>query len=208
MPPLLSDRPPEIISTDYRSAAPDNRPMKRWAFLAGVVAAFWLWSHARGGVVATTLADGALEYPGYHITALEDYTMDARVLSRRDYRDDREAALAPTDLALGWGPMADETVLADIDISQNHRWYFWRASKLPIPAREIGEHSANVHVIAASATAAKALANVKVSDRVRVVGKLVEVRADDGWRWRSSLSRTDTGASSCELLWLERLEVL
>ena len=93
-------------------------------------------------------------------------------------------------------------------MSQNHRWYFWRAAKLPIPAREIEQHSANVHVIAASAEAAKALARVKVSDRVRLAGKLVEVRADDGWHWRSSLSRTDTGASACELLWLERLELL
>jgi hypothetical protein len=49
---------------------------------------------------------------------------------------------------------------------------------------------------------------VKPHDRVRVAGKLVEVHADDGWQWRSSLSRTDTGASACELLWLERLEIL
>ncbi len=181
--------------------------MKRWLIIGGLVAAVWLWSQ-RDPVVATALADGGLAYPGYHITALEDYEMDARVLSRRDYRDDREAALAPTDLALGWGPMADEAVVAGIDVSQNHRWYFWRAAKLPIPAREIEQHSANVHVIAASAEAAKALARVKVSDRVRLAGKLVEVNADDGWHWRSSLSRTDTGASACELLWLERLEVL
>jgi hypothetical protein len=182
--------------------------MKRWLILVGLAVAVWLWSHASGGVVATPLADGGFEYPGYHITALDDYEMDARVLSRHDYRDDREAALAPTDLALGWGPMADEHVLAGIEVSQNHRWYFWRAAKLPIPAREIEEHSANVHVIAASAEAAKALASVRVNERVRLTGKLVEVRADDGWHWRSSLSRTDTGASACELLWLERLEPL
>ena len=182
--------------------------MKRWLVFVGVAAGVWLWSHQRGGVVATTLADGGLEYPGYHINALENYEIDARVLSRHDYRDDREAALAPTDLALGWGPMADEGVLASIEVSQNHRWYFWRAAKLPIPAREIEHHSANVHIIAASTAAANALAGVKPHDRVRVAGKLVEVHADDGWQWRSSLSRTDTGASACELLWLERLEIL
>ena len=156
-----------------------------------------------------TLADGGLEYPGYHITALEDYEMDARVLSRHDYRDDREAALAPTDLALGWGPMADRsrarrastfrrTIAGTSGAPRNCRFRRARSK----------QHSANVHVIAASAEAANALARVKVSDRVRVAGKLVEVRADDGWHWRSSLSRTDTGASACELLWLERLEIL
>lgn len=28
-----------------------------------------------------------------------------------------------------------------------------------------------------------------------------------GWRWRSSLSREDTGDGSCELVWVERLEL-
>ena len=115
----------------------------------------WLWSHARDGVVATTLADGALEYPGYHITALEDYEMDARVLSRHDYRDDREAALAPTDLALGWGPMADERGLAEHRRFAEPSLVLLARARLPIPAREIEQHSANVHVIAASAEAAR-----------------------------------------------------
>jgi hypothetical protein len=132
--------------------------MKRWLIFVGVAVAVWLWSHQRGGVVATTLADGGLEYPGYHINALENYEMDARVLSRHDYRDDREAALAPHRSRARLGADGDEDVLASIEVSQNHRWYFWRAAKLPIPAREIEHHSANVHIIAASTAAANALA--------------------------------------------------
>jgi len=182
--------------------------MKRWIIFGSLAAAVWFWWHPSGGVIATTLPEGGLMYPGYQIAPLEEYTIDARVLSRRDYRHDREAALAPTDLALGWGPMADDAVLEKIDVSQNNRWYYWHAAHLPIPAAEIAHHSANVHVIAASAAAAQALARVATDDRVRLAGKLVEVRADDGWHWRSSLSRTDTGAGSCEVLWLERLEIL
>jgi hypothetical protein len=182
--------------------------MKRWIVYAGLAAAVWFWWHLSGGVVATTLPEGGLMYPGYQIAPLEDYTIEARVLSRRDYRHDREAALAPTDLALGWGPMADDAVLDAIDVSQNNRWYYWRAAHLPMPAQEIATHSANVHVIAASADTAQALARITANDHVRLAGKLVEVRGDDGWRWRSSLSRTDTGAGSCEVLWLERLEFL
>ena len=182
--------------------------MKRWMFFAGLAAAVWVWWHESGGVSATVSAQGGLEYPGYRIAPLEEFELEARVLSRRDYRHDREAELAPTDLALGWGPMAEDAVLESIEISQGNRWYFWRASRLPIPEREITGHSANVHVIAASTDAADALARVDVDARVRLVGKLVEVRAEDGWRWRSSLSRTDTGAGSCEVLWLERLDVL
>ena len=32
-------------------------------------------------------------------------------------------------------------------------------------------------------------------------------RAADGWRWVSSLTREDTCAGACELIWVERLEV-
>jgi hypothetical protein len=36
------------------------------------------------------------------LTPLAGFSIDARVLSRRDYRSDREAELSPVDLALGW----------------------------------------------------------------------------------------------------------
>ena len=67
---------------------------------------------------------------GYRIRPLADFTIKARVLGREDYRFDREAELAPIDLALGWGPMSDETVLDELDISQSGRWYRWSAKVL------------------------------------------------------------------------------
>ena len=33
------------------------------------------------------------------------------MLSREDYTFDADASLSPTDLAVGWEPMSDETVL-------------------------------------------------------------------------------------------------
>ena len=36
-------------------------------------------------------------------------------------------------------------------------------------------------------------------------GYLIEARAPDGWRWRSSLTREDTGAGACELVWVEQI---
>ena len=38
-------------------------------------------------------------------------------------------------------------------------------------------------------------------------GYLVEVRANDGWHWRSSLTRNDTGNGACELVWVESVEI-
>ena len=39
-------------------------------------------------------------------------------------------------------------------------------------------------------------------------GYLVQAQAPDGWHWRSSLTREDTGGGACELIFVQALEVL
>jgi hypothetical protein len=39
-------------------------------------------------------------------------------------------------------------------------------------------------------------------DVIQLQGFLVRAEAADGWRWRSSFSRTDTGSGSCEVIWV------
>jgi hypothetical protein len=154
-------------------------------------------------------ADGVapFDHHGYRLTPLARLELEARVLAREDYRLDREAELAPLDLALGWGPMSDEAVLAQIEIGQSGRWYRWSARQLPIPRRQIERHSANMHMIPGDKSVADLLADVQVGQILRLRGYLVEARAGDGWRWRSSLTRNDTGARSCELVFVERVGV-
>jgi hypothetical protein len=65
-----------------------------------------------------------------------------------------------------------------------------------------------VHIIPASPAVAAVLEQVRRDDTVRLAGQLVNVRAADGWRWRSSTTFEDTGDGACELLWLEQLEIL
>ena len=146
----------------------------------------------------------------YTIKPLARFSVTARVLSRADYRFDAGAKLVPVDLALGWGRMSDSEVLKDIDISQSGRFYFWHVDtyeKLPIPEREIIESSANMHLIPADEGIARVLERVRVGAVVTLRGRLVEARRDDGWRWRSSLSREDSGGGACELLLVEAASV-
>lgn len=157
--------------------------------------------------IRETIASRTLERNGYRIVRLQPFTIEATVLSTKRYRFDRESRLAPIDLALGWGPMANPAVTRKVAISQSDRWYYWRASELPIPRREIEIHSTNVHIIPASRAIEEILTAVRSGDVVRLRGHLVEAQAPDGWRWRSSLSREDTGAGACELVWLEALDV-
>ena len=151
---------------------------------------------------------GDLEWPGYALTPLATFKGKARVLAREDYMLGRETDLSPTDLVLGWGPMSDETVLAEISIRQGNRFYFWHVDAFPIPRREIELNSANMHFIPANQQVADALDDVNPGDLIAFDGFLVKVHADDGWRWRSSLTRNDTGNGACELIWLRDLRVL
>ncbi|XOV82711.1 MAG: hypothetical protein ACFHXK_17855 [bacterium] len=181
--------------------------MKNLLFIA-VLAAIVFWYVDQDQSVAVAIGD-QLVYPGYQIEHLEPFALEARVLSRKDYTSGREADLSKTDLALGWGEMSRPEIIAQFDISQRSRAYFWRTDKLPLPRRNIETQSANMHMIAATPEVAAALARADEGDMVRFSGQLVEVRAEQGnWRWRSSLTRNDTGHGACEVIWVESFSLI
>ena len=134
---------------------------------------------------------------------LAGFSIEARVLSREDYRMGREAEFSPTDLALGWQRMREDHVLSQLQISQSSRWYNYRwQDQPPLPPDEIARSSANMHMIPATDEVAASLAGVREGDRVRIDGWLVEANAADGWRWRSSTTRDDTGGGACEVVYV------
>lgn len=134
---------------------------------------------------------------------LAGFSIDARVLSRQDYSFGREVELSPADLALGWQRMRDDAVLSRLEISQSSRWYQYRwQGDPPLPLQEIARSSANMHMIPSDQSVARTLRDVRPGDRVRIDGWLVEARMPDGWQWRSSLTRDDTGDGACELVYV------
>jgi hypothetical protein len=149
----------------------------------------------------------AFNHNGYQITPLEDFSIEARVLAAKDYNFGREADLSPVDLALGWGSMSDEAVLKDIKISQSNRFYFWRVESFPIPRKDIETQSANMHMIPADSQVERTLKSVRPGQVVKLTGYLIEAKADDGWRWKSSLTRNDTGNGACEVVFVKTLSV-
>ena len=149
----------------------------------------------------------AFQHGEYQISPLADFQITARVLCRENYYLDRESDISPVDFALGWGRMSDEAVLANFSIWQSRRFYFWKTDRLPIPRREIEKSSANMHLIPADDDIADLLADVRVGHVVSLKGNLVQVKHPGGWKWRSSLSRGDTGAGACELFWVTEVEI-
>jgi hypothetical protein len=64
-------------------------------------------------------------------------------------------------------------------------------------------NAANVHIIPATRALADQLKALRRGSLVEMGGFLVEVSAPDGWRWRTSLTREDSGPGACEVMWVE-----
>ena len=187
--------------------------------LAALVAAWWFWSD-RGiprppGVLAPddpvqeNLTDGPhWQIAGYDVHGLASFEANARVLSTERYRSDRESELAPVDLALGWGPMSSNEVIDALSIGQYGRFYTWSSSsRPPIAPAEITRHSANMHMIPGDDGVRATLLRARRGNLVHLRGWLIEAKAPDGWHWRSSLSRNDSGGGACEVVLVESLSL-
>jgi hypothetical protein len=144
----------------------------------------------------------------YTLEALAEYKIKARVLSRNNFSFGKESDLSPFDLALGWGPMSDQSIIDKIDVSQRNRWYHWQADVFPIPKKDISLNSANVHIIPKDDVIEDKFDKVYRGSLIEMKGYLVKVTTSEGWRWISSLRRDDTGGGSCELYWVEDVTVL
>jgi hypothetical protein len=150
----------------------------------------------------------AFEHRGHRVTPVASFDLEALVLSRRNYGRDRGAEVSPVDLALGWGPMSNPRILSGIPIRQSGRWYRFRIHTLPrISAREVHRNSSNMHIIPSDGIVSDALDEVRDGDVIRMSGLLVDVAGRDGFRWKSSRSRNDTGNGACELVYAETLRI-
>ncbi len=198
-----------VLTAAYRYFGTASVP--DFAVAAGALPSFEFNARLRPSldpIQASPRSAPALRFGRYVVTPLASFQVAGRVLGARHYRTDREAELAPVDLAMGWGPMANPDVLKAIDISQGGRFYHWQVAQFPIPAAAIITHSANMHLIPARPEVATQIAAVEEGQRVRFKGYLVKVQADDGWHWQSSMTRQDQGAGACELVLVDTLEML
>lgn len=142
---------------------------------------------------------------GYLITALAEFEMTGRVLIADRYWNDREADLSPIDLTLAWGPASDTAVLEKLSFYKLPRYYRYEWDDPSVDATLIKDHTANMHMIGARPMVERQLKRVRREQIVTLRGYLVQVDATDGWHWKSSLSRTDSGNGACEVVLVESL---
>lgn len=153
-------------------------------------------------------SEPGFEFKGFSIMPLAVFRIRARVLSKASYSYDFQSELSPLDLALGWNRMADPSIYEPINISQGGRWYRYSWSNSPpIPLQEIIENSANMHMIPADQSVERVLEQAETGRYIKIYGFLIEAANSSGWRWRSSLSRSDSGMGSCEVIFVVAAEI-
>ena len=147
---------------------------------------------------------------GWHLSAVAEYKIRARVLGTKRYHSGPAADLVPVDVALGWGRMSDQAVLDRLDLSMSNRFFFYEWSEEPgIAPEEAQRSAANNHVIAANDEVRKAVRSLRPGQIVTMEGYLVNALAPGGnGDWNSSLSRTDTGNGACEVFYVERMKAV
>src|SRR5436305_12578725 len=132
------------------------------------------------------------------------FDASAVVASDEHYRFDDGAFLVPVDLVMTWGKLPEEPYKSKVSYGQMTRYYFWRTSYPDIDLHYIQTHSANEHMIPADDNVRRALLTVGRGDRVRIQGLLVNARREDGFHWKTSMTREDDGPGACELVYVEQ----
>jgi hypothetical protein len=134
------------------------------------------------------------------------YRIAARVLASERYYMGWTGDIVPIDLALGWGEVSDPAVDDVIDWYQGGRWYFFRMDAAAVLSQaEVARNSANVHLVPANPNLERALLALGEDDIIELRGYLVNINGPSGARWKTSLSRTDTGSGSCEVMYVIEL---
>jgi hypothetical protein len=140
------------------------------------------------------------------------------VVARSNYTIGEFAHLAPTDLAIVWGPLSDPDAYAQLVFDQRGSPFAGRYVVPEVrrgtalsqrPYREVEAYLlanlTHVHTIAAEPAIASRLAGIRPGQVVRLSGLLVDVRSPDGARYTSSLALHDY---NCEIAWIDGLELV
>lgn len=141
------------------------------------------------------------------IEGLAQFKAKARVLSLERYGRDPQARIAPLDVALGWDKLSDSTTFKGVDVAQAERQVVFESYNPELPNELVATMVVNLHVIGADEEVDKKLRDVRRGNVVQIEGWLVEVRAQEGWRWKGE-ARATSPAMPGNVLWVQNVEVV
>jgi hypothetical protein len=165
-------------------------------------------AHAPSAPEQWTIEAPVLTLGDFRVAPVAGYAITAKVLSKRRYRWDALAPIAPWDFALGWGAMSDEAWLRPTSVTQGDRFMFWHLYDSPLNIANVNRMSANVHLIPKNDAILEVLQSTPIGAIISLSGQLVNVHFPDSRVIPSSLTRLDTGAGACEILLVAEATVL
>lgn len=154
----------------------------------------------------------ALHGREYEVVPVAEYDMRALVVSQNG------ASLWLTEVVEDSGLTPDVGVIWGDNVARDDfrrvEWWSgaftlnarWTDADIRINSNQIG----NVHLLAANEQIARQIAAIRNGDQIRLVGALVNYRCPQigmGWR-NSSLVRTDRENGACEVMLVERVDIL
>ncbi|MBQ9610429.1 MAG: zinc ribbon domain-containing protein [Lachnospiraceae bacterium] len=154
------------------------------------------------------------EIGGYEVSFYPQYTYEIEALvvhTKNYYGLGLGNRLAPRDIALAWGKVAEYNDEIDFHWSQHGRWVFWKVNSYDeldsVDSVEyVSCHMSNNHLIAADNTIKRKIRRIKKGDHIKITGYLVNVDAENKrgkvFLWDSSTTRTDTGDGACEVIYV------
>ena len=145
------------------------------------------------------------------LTPAAEYRIAAVVVGREDYSYGWNARISPVDLALAWGRLAEPDSRKYVSYSVGGRWVSFKLKEgSPFDVAYVISHASNNHIIPSTRNIRRAVKTIKERQKVVLEGFLVRLSGTyDGkqvW-WNTSLSRTDSGDGSCELLYVTKARI-
>lgn len=145
----------------------------------------------------------------YHITPLAGFKCKAKIISSKTYND-VWSDICPIDFTLGWQQLSDESIIRQIHFSQRRRWTYFRYNRLPEGMQSkqdiISQHS-NMHMCPADDEIRSAMLHAPIGGIIEFEGKLIQL-SKPGFNAKSSTSRNDTQGGACEIVWVEKFNVI
>lgn len=129
------------------------------------------------------------------------------------------------DLGVSWGKLSDKalfkkyvrTYSSKVEMTGSRRLNWRYRSDIPLTPEYINSHISHSHIIPANRNIMAALLKIKLWDKVQIEGELVDMKYYDvknsqRMEYHTSLSRTDTDASSrgsgaCEAVYVTKVRI-
>jgi len=157
----------------------------------------------------------------YEVIPLYEYEISGLIVSKINYKAfsiEKFNRVFPIDLCLIWGENVKSGVYRNpaLRFSQDCRWcnVQYLSSDIKFDFNKIS----NNHLLVKEPVLERKLRSLAVGDQVKLIGKLVNIKATlkgeagtydaSSYSWNTSVIRTDSGAGACEVIYVEKIEIL